>query len=306
MPEVISILEKNNKLIDSNGAKVVDLSEQGIDTPCIIVKSDGSSIYATRDLAAILYRAREYDFDKALYVTSYEQDFAFKQVFATAKYLGLDEKYINGLNHISFGMFTSKEGKFSTRKGNFVKLEDILNEAIDKAKSIILEKNPDLDNIDEIAKKVGIGSVVFSDLYNSRIKDEVFDIDEMLNFQGETCPYIQYMYVRINSILHKIDNKVLINDVNYDKLSNDLSYRLIKLIYNYENVVEEAANKNEPYILSRYLIKLANAYSVFYANNKILSDDIDERNSYIYLINIVGSIIKQGSKLLGIEMPDKM
>lgn len=306
MPEVINILEKNNKLTESNGAKVVNLEEQGIKTPCIIQKSDGSSIYATRDLAAIIYRSREYDYDKALYVTSYEQDFAFKQVFATAKYLGLDEKYINGLTHVSFGMFSSKEGKFSTRKGNFVKLEDILNEAIKKAKEIILEKNPDLDDIDEVAKKVGVGSVVFSDLYNSRIKDEIFDLDEMLSFQGETCPYIQYMYVRINSILHKIDNKVLINDVNYDKLSNDLSYRLIKLIYNFENVLKEAASKNEPYILSRYLIKLANAYSVFYANNKILSDDIEERNSYLYLINVVGSILKQGSKLLGIKMPDKM
>ena len=189
---------------------------------------------------------------------------------------------------------------------NFVKLEDILNESIDRAKQIILEKNPNLENIDEIAKKVGIGAIVFSDLYNSRIKDEVFDIDEMLNFQGETCPYIQYMYVRINSVLHKIDNKVLINSVNYDKLSNDLSYRLIKLIYNFENIVEDAASKNEPYILSRYLIKLANTYSIFYANNKILSDDIDERNSYLYLITVVGSILKQGSKLLGIEMPDKM
>ena len=306
MDEIISILEKNNKITISEGAKIVDLEKEGISTPCIVQKSNGSSIYATRDLAAIIYRAKTYDFDKCLYVTGYEQDLHFKQVFSTAKYLDLDEKHVNGLEHISYGMYRLKEGKMSTRKGNFVKVEDILNESIDKAKEIILEKNPDLENIDETAKKVGIGAVVFSDLYNSRIKDEVFDIDEMLSFQGETCPYIQYMYVRINSILRKVNHKVLINDVNYDKLSNDLSYRLIKLLYNFENVVCEAASKNEPYILSRYLIKLANAYSVFYANNKILSDDIEERNSYLYLINIVGNVLKQGSKLLGIEMPDKM
>lgn len=306
MDEVIQILEKNNKLIESNGAKIVDLEEDGIKTPCIIKKSDGTSIYATRDLAAILYRAKTYDYDKALYVTSYEQDLAFKQVFTVAKYLNLNEKYINGLEHVSFGMYRLKEGKMSTRKGNFVKLEDILNESINRAKEIIIEKNPNLDNIDEVAKKVGIGAVVFGDLYNSRIKDEVFDLDEMLSFQGETCPYIQYMYVRINSILSKVDNKVLLNDVSYDKLTDVETYNIIKLVYKFNDVVSLAAEKNEPYIISRYLIKLANAYSLFYTNNKVLSEDIQERNSRLYLINIVGNILKQGSYLLGIEMPDKM
>ena len=306
MDEVVNILEKNNKLIGSEGAKIVDLEEDGIKTPCIIKKSDGSSIYATRDLAAILYRARTYDYDKALYVTSYEQDLAFKQVFAVAKYLDLDEKYIKGLNHVSFGMYRLKEGKMSTRKGNFIKLEDILNESINRAKEIIRKKNPNLENIDEVAKKVGVGAVVFGDLYNSRIKDEVFDLDEMLSFQGETCPYIQYMYVRINSILSKVDNKVLLNEVSYDKLTDEETYNIIKLIYKFNDIVSLAAEKNEPYIISRYLIKLANAYSLFYTNNKVLSEDIQERNSRLYLINIVGNILKQGSYLLGIEMPDKM
>ena len=306
MDEVVNILEKNNKLIGSEGAKIVDLEEDGIKTPCIIKKSDGSSIYATRDLAAILYRARTYDYDKALYVTSYEQDLAFKQVFAVAKYLDLDEKYIKGLNHVSFGMYRLKEGKMSTRKGNFIKLEDILNESINRAKEIIRKKNPNLENIDEVAKKVGVGAIVFGDLYNSRIKDEVFDLDEMLSFQGETCPYIQYMYVRINSILSKVDNKVLLNEVSYDKLTDEETYNIIKLIYKFNDIVSLAAEKNEPYIISRYLIKLANAYSLFYTNNKVLSEDIQERNSRLYLINIVGNILKQGSYLLGIEMPDKM
>lgn len=304
--EVVDILKKNNKLIKSNNAYVVDLTEDNINTPCIILKSDGSSIYATRDLAAILYRARTYDYDENIYVTSYEQDLHFKQVFSVSKYLNLDEKYLKGLKHISYGMYSLKTGKMSTRKGNFVKLEDILNEAIDKAKNKVLEKNPDLENIDEVSKKVGLGAVIFSDLYNSRIKDEVFDIDEMLEFQGETCPYIQYMYVRINSIIKKSEEKVLLNDIDYSKLNDELSYNIVKLLYNFTNIVKEAKEKAEPYILSRYLIELAKSYSVFYNNNKVLSEDKKERLSRLYLINIVGEVLKIGSNLLGIEMPDKM
>ena len=303
---ILKILEKNNKLEISEGAKIVDLEKDGINTPCIIEKSDGSSIYATRDLAAILYRSKTYDYDKSIYVTGYEQELHFKQVFAVAKYLDLDEKYIKGLEHVSYGMYRLKEGKMSTRKGNFVKLEDILNDAIAKAKEKVTDKNPDLEDIDEVAKKVGIGAVVFGDLYNSRIKDEVFDIDEMLEFQGETCPYIQYMYVRIKSILRKLNQEVLINDVKYDKLRNDLSYDLVKQIYNFNSILKEVVDKNEPYILSRYLIKLAQTYSEYYNTYKILSDDIDERNSRVYLISIVANILKTGCNLLGIEMPEKM
>ena len=306
MQEVIDILEKNNKLIDSEGARIVDLESDGIKTPCIIEKSDGTSIYATRDLAAILYRSRTYDYDKSLYVTSYEQDLHFKQVFAVSKYLDLDEKYVNGLEHVSYGMYLLKEGKMSTRKGNFVKLEDVLNDAIEKAKKKVIEKNPDLEDIDDVAKKVGIGAVVFGDLYNSRVKDEIFDIDEMLEFQGETCPYIQYMYVRINSILRKLNKEVLINDVKYDKLHDDLSYDLIKQIYVFNDVLKDVVDKNEPYLLSRYLIKLAQTYSNYYNTYKILSDNIEERNSRVYLISIVASVLKTGCNLLGIEMPEKM
>jgi len=203
-------------------------------------------------------------------------------------------------------MYRLKEGKMSTRKGNFIKVQDVLDEAINKAKTKVSDKNPDLEDINDVAKKVGVGAVVFGDLYNSRIKDEVFDIDEMLEFQGETCPYIQYMYVRIKSILRKLDKEVLINDVKYDKLRNDLSYDLVKQIYNFNDVLKEVVDKNEPYILSRYLIKLAQTYSDYYNTYKILSDDIDERNSRVYLISIVANILKTGCKLLGIEMPEKM
>ena len=306
IPELVNILEKNNKITISEGAKIVDLTEDGIDTPCIIRKSDGSSIYASRDLAAIRYRAKTYDFDKCIYVTGYEQDLHFKQVFAVAKYLDLDEKYINGLEHASYGLYSLKEGKMSTRKGNFIKLDDVLDEAIDRAKKIILDKNPDLDDLDDIAKKVGIGSVIFSDLYNSRIKDEVFDIDEMMKFNGETSPYIQYMYVRIKSILRKNNKEVLLNDVKYDKLHDGQAYELVKLIYKFNDVLNDVISKNEPYYLSRYLIKLATTYSEYYNNVKILSDDIDERNSRIYLITIVSEILKTGMGLLGIEMPERM
>ena len=304
--EVVNILEKNNKITISEGAKIVDLTEDGIDTPCIIKKSDGSSIYATRDLAAILYRARTYDYDKSIYITGYEQDLHFNQVFAVAKYLDLDKKYVDGLKHISYGMYRLKEGKMSTRKGNFIKLDDVLNDAINKAKEILLEKNPEIEDLDDIAKKVGIGAVVFSDLYNSLNKDEVFDLDEMLKFNGETCPYIQYMYVRIKSILRKNNKEVLLNDVKYDKLLEGLSYELVKLIYRFNDVLNDVISKNEPYYLSRYLIKLATTYSEYYNNVKILSDDEDERNSRIYLITIVSDILKTGCNLLGIEMPERM
>ena len=306
MPEVLEILEKNKKITISEGAKVVDLTDVGIDTPCIIEKSNGSSIYATRDLAAILYRARTYDYYKNIYVTGNDQILHFKQIFEVAKYLDLDEKYINGLEHVPFGMVRLPEGKLSTRKGNIVKLEDLLIDSINHAKDIIKEKRDDLDNIDEIATKVGIGAVIFNDLYNSRIKDEVFDLNEMLNFQGETCPYIQYMYVRIKSIIEKIDEKVLINDIDYSKLNDELSYNIVKLLYNFTDTVKTATEKSEPYILSRYLIDLSKAYSSFYNTNKVLSDDIDERNARIYLINIVGDVLKTGMNLLGIQMPDKM
>ena len=304
--EVVNILEKNNKITISEGAKIVDLEEDGIKTPCIIKKSDGSSIYATRDLAAILYRARTYDYDKSIYITGYEQDLHFNQVFAVAKYLDLDKKYIDGLTHISYGLYSLKEGKMSTRKGNFIKLDDILNDAIAKAKEILLEKNPDIEDLDDVAKKVGIGSVVFGDLYNSLNKDEVFDLDEMLKFNGETCPYIQYMYVRIKSILRKNDTEVLLNNVKYDKLLEGSAFELVKLINKFNDVLNDVISKNEPYFLSRYLIKLATTYSEYYNEVKILSDNEEERNSRIYLVTVVSEILKTGCNLLGIEMPERM
>ena len=304
--EVIELLQKTGKLKESEGAMIVDLSDKGIDTPCIICKSNGSTIYATRDLAAILYRARTYDYDKALYVTSYEQNLHFKQIFEVAKLLGLDEKYTKGLEHVPYGFVRLSTGKMSTRLGNFVKVEDLLNDAINQAKKIIEEKNPNLENKDEIAKKVGIGAVIFNDLAVSRIKDEIFDINAMLNFQGETGPYIQYTYVRTNSVLEKANSIPKFKDINIDLLQDEYSQNIIKLIYNFEDTLNQVIEKSEPSLLARYLIDLSKAYSNFYNENKIICEDANLQNARVYLTYAVGKVLKNGAKLLGIEMPEKM
>jgi len=304
--EVIEILKNTGKLQESEGAMIVDLSDKGIDTPCIICKSNGSTIYATRDLAAVLYRARTYDFDKCIYVTSYEQNLHFKQIFEVAKLLGLDEKYTQGLEHVPYGFVRLPTGRMSTREGNFVKVEDLLNETIEQAKKVIEEKNPELPNKDEVAKKVGIGAVIFNDLSTSRIKDEVFDIQEMLNFQGETGPYIQYTYVRTKSVLEKVEKLPKLEDVNVEALDDEYSQNILKLIYNFNDVLNQVIEKSEPSILARYLIDLSKAYSSFYNENKIICDDKDLQNARVYLTYATGKVLKQAAKLLGIEMPEKM
>lgn len=305
MQEVIDLLQKSGKLIESQGARIIDLEEYGM-APCLIQKSNGSSTYATRDLAAILYRARTYDFDKALYVTSYEQTLHFKQVFQVAKLLGLDKKYTDGLEHISYGMVLLETGKMSTRDGNVVKLEDLLNEAIERAKEIINEKNPKLKNKDEIAKKVGVGAVVFNDLSNSRVKDEIFNWDRILSFQGETGPYLQYTYVRTKSIIEKAGGLPSFENIDKKYLLEDSANKILKILYNFEKTLIQVTEKNEPCILSRYLIDLAKAYSNFYNENQIITKDKKIQNTRIFLTYATGNVLKIGAKLLGIEMPDRM
>ena len=306
MAEIVDILEKSGKLVESEGAKIIDLEDKGINTPCIIEKSNGSTTYATRDLAAILYRARTYDFDKALYVTSYEQVLHFKQVFEVAKLLGLDEKYTKGLEHVSFGMVLLPTGKMSTREGNVIRLDELLKEAISRAKEIIEQKNPELENKEDVAKKVGIGAVIFNDLSASRIKDEVFDWDTILNFQGETGPYIQYTYVRTKSVLEKAEYLPKIEEVKAEILTDECSQDILKLIYNFQDILVQVTEKNEPSILARYLIDLAKAYSSFYNENKIIVEDKEVQNARVYLTYATSEVLKQGAKLLGIEMPEKM
>ncbi len=304
MQEVIGLLEKSGKLIESQGAKVVDLEDQGINTPCIIQKANGSSIYATRDLAAILYRARTYDFDKCLYVVGEEQSLHFKQVFAVSKYLGLDEKYTNGLEHVSYGMIRLPEGKMSSRKGNFVKVKDLIDEAISKSKDII--KDRDIENKDLIAKQVGVGAVIFEDLAESRTKNQVFDLKEALNFNGETGPYIQYMTVRTKSVLEKAGYLPKAECLNFEKITDDSSIKLLKLIDNFSSILLDAMQKNEPSIISRYLIDVSESFSTFYNNNKILCDDKEAQDARLYITYMTKVILTNGLGLLGIEVPEKM
>ena len=307
MPEVIELLEKSGKLIESQGAKIVDLEDKGINTPCIIEKSNGSTTYATRDLAAILYRARTYDFDKCIYVVAYEQNLHFKQVFEVAKLLGLDKKYTDGLTHIAYGMTRVSTGRMSTREGNVVKVNELLNEAVSRVKAIIEEKNPNMEDKEENAKKIGIGAVIYNNLCTTLIKDQVFDWDTVLNFNGETGPYIQYIYVRTKSVLKKAGYIPEIKDVDGTLLQDEKTIPIIKNIYEFNNILNSVLEKNETSILARYLIELAQNYSNFYNDNKILvSDEKKLQDARVYLTYAVGNVLKIGAGLLGIEMPNKM
>ena len=305
MGEVVNLLEKSGKLTESEGARVIDLEDKQM-PPCLIEKTNGSTTYATRDLAAILYRARTYNFDKAIYVTSYEQILHFKQVFEVAKLLGLDEKYTDNLVHVPFGMVMLKTGKMSTREGNIIKLEDLLNEAISRVNKIIEEKNPNLENKEETAKRIGIGAVIFNDLYNSRIKDEIFDWDTMLNFNGETGPYLQYMYVRTNSVLEKAGKVENFANIDISALNDEATINLIKTIYSFGDAIKQSAIKDEPYIISRYLINVAQLFSSFYNENKIIVEDEQVKNARVYVTYCTNLVLKIGAELLGIQMPEKM
>lgn len=306
MDEVIEILDKKGVLVESQGAKVVMLGEN--EPPCIIVKSNGSTIYATRDLAAILDRSRTYDYVKSIYVTSYEQIHHFKQIFEVAKYL-VDEKYTKELVHVPYGMVRLKTGKMSTREGTVIYLQDLLNDAIKKASLVLKEKNSNLDDEDLIAKQVGVGAVVFNDLKTTKIKDVIFDLDEMLRFDGETGPYIQYTYVRTKSILKKaefnIDN-IDIESIKFDLLNTNDEIELIKLLDKFSDIIRRSAENYEPSILARYLIDVASQFSRFYNNCTVITDDIELKKVRCLLVYITGIVIKKGLAILGIEAPDKM
>ncbi len=307
MDEVIDILEKKKVLIDSQGAKVVDVGENM--PPCIILKSNGSTIYATRDLAAILYRARTYDFDKCIYVTATEQILHFKQIFEVAKYL-VDEKYQKGLVHVSYGMIRLKTGKMSTREGNVVYANELIKEAIKKAKNIIINKNPNLENIDNVAKQVGLGALIFNYLKSSKNKDIIFDLDETLRFDGETGPYVQYTYARINSILNKLNfqiNNVDIKSINFDCLEKNEEVELVKKLSKYNEMINKSMSEYEPAILARYLIDVATLFSKFYNECSVISSkDEDVKFARCILVYATGIVIKNGLSILGIDTPNRM
>ena len=306
MPEVIEILEKTGKLVESQGAKIVDLEDKGINTPCIIEKTNGSTTYATRDLAAILYRARTYDFDKCIYVVAYEQNLHFKQVFEVAKLLGLDKKYTDGLTHIAYGMTRLATGKMSTREGNVIKVNELLEESVKRVLDIINEKTSEMEDKEENARKIGIGAVIFNNLCTNLIKDQIFDWNIVLNFNGETGPYIQYIYVRTKSVLEKASYMPNLEDVDFSLLEDEKSFYIIKKIYEFNNILKQVIEKNETSILARYLIELAQGYSNFYNDNKIIVEDKKVQDARLYLTYAVGNVLKIGMKLLGIEMPTKM
>ena len=296
IPEMYEVLEKSGRMIESENAMIVDLTSEGIDTPCIVKKSNGASIYAARDLASILYRTSNFDFDKCLYVVGNEQALYFKQIFAIAKIMGIDKKYIDGFEFVGYGMLRLPEGKMSTRKGNFVEVEGLLEDAINRVKKVILEKdNLDGMNIEDVSKKVGLGAVVFSNLLDSRVKDSVFDVNSAISFQA----------VRTNSVLAKVDNDIS-KDIDFSILTDDSSLNLIKVLSNFEDVLRSALEKNEPSFISRYLLDVAKAFSVFYNNDKIICDDKKIQDARVYLTYVTNKVLNRGLNLLGIQVPDKM
>lgn len=305
MDAVVEELSKKGLLKESEGAQVVDLEAYDM-PPCIIITSAGTTIYATRDLASLKDRINKYNFEKAIYVVGNEQRLHFKQVFKVLELMGYPE-YAAKCEHVPFGLVVDKDGeKIGSRKGNSVFLEDILKEAIQKVEKIIDEKNPKLEDKEDVARKVGVGAIIFNDLSNSRIKDEIFDWDMLLNFQGETGPYIQYIYVRTRSLLEKAGYMPKIEEVDFSKLQEKEAQETIKLLYRFNEIVENAAQKNEPSIVARYLIDVAQNFSAFYNEHKIITEDKTVQDARLALTYSVGTVLKTGVTLLGMEMPNKM
>ncbi len=305
MDKIEDILDKAKVTKESQGAKIVDLEDKGLGV-CIIRKSDGSTIYALRDLAAIKYRAETYDFDKCLYVVAYEQALHFKQIFEVAKYLEIPEKCLNGLEHVQYGMTRLSTGRMSTRKGNVIRVRDLLEESISRIEKIIEEKNPEMKDKEENAKKIGIGAVIFNNLCNTIIKDQIFDWETVLSFNGETGPYIQYVYVRAKSVLDKLGYIPEFKDIDVSLLTDVSSMKVINTLYNFSNVLENVVEKNEPSLLARFLIELSQNYTDFYNENKVMVDDKKLRDTRAYLTLGVQTVIKTGAGLLGIKMPTEM
>ena len=304
MDEIVNILKNKNKLVPSEGAQVVELETEKV--PCMILKTNGSTTYATRDLAAILYRARTYDFTKCLYLTGSEQILHFKQIFETSKYI-VDENYTKGLVHVPFGMVLGPGGKkLSTRKGASATIKDVINEAVEKAIQVLESKGKTGEEAVSIANAVGIGAIIFNDLKNNRIKDEIFDLDEMLKFEGETGPYVQYTYVRTNSIIKKAGYEPDYLNADYSVLNVKEEIELVKLLANAKNILKQAAEEYEPSILTRYIIDVASMFSKYYNECQIIVEDEALRNARLTLVKATGYVLKNGLQMLGINAPDKM
>ena len=311
MQRFIDELRDKGLMHESRGANVVDLEDYGLGT-ALITKSDGSTLYCTRDIATAVYRKEHYNFYKNIYVVATQQNLYFKQLKMILKLLGYD--WEADCIHVPFGMVSLENGQIlSTRGGNVVFLEDVLNNAIDKTKEIIREKNPDASDefVDQIAKEVGIGAVKFQELSNNRIKDYTFTWDKVLNFDGETGPYVQYTHARCASVMRKAGEETVrkaadISALDLSYISGENAYELVKLIYAFPEIIRDAAYKYEPSIVTRHIIDVAQTYNRFYHDEHILTDNEDEKTAKVALTMAAKNVIKTGLGLLGIKAPDRM
>ncbi len=301
---VVDRIEEAGLLTQSDGAYIVDLSAYDM-APCIIKKADGGSIYATRDLAAIFYRKETYHFVKCLYVTGQEQKLHFSQVFKVVELLGNDWATTQ-LVHIPYGLVSLDGEKLSSRNGNIIYAEDILLEAISKVKEVIAEKNPNLDNKDEVARTIGVGAIMFHDLYNQRIKDVSFKWENILNFEGETGPYVQYTYARCSSLLRAVPDFDEHADIDYSILTDAASMELLKSISKFPKTVQDAADKYEPFLISRFAIEVAQAFNRYYNSNRINVPEPEVRNARLKLTAVTRKVLREALALLGIGAPEQM
>lgn len=300
MDEAVKILEDKGLLKESKGASIVDLDDVNL-PPAMIKKSDGATLYITRDIATAMYRARTYNFVKNVYVVGQEQSNHFRQLKAVLKKMGFD--WSDDMIHVDFGLVTKNRQKLSTRKGNIILLEPTLQEAISRAKAQIEEKNPNLENKEAVAHAVGVGAVKFYDLKTDRRNGYDFDLEAMVSFEGETGPYVQYAYARIQSILRKADFKPSL-DANYN-LNDAESWEIIKLLQDFARVVKRASDNFEPSLIAKYAVSLAQAFNKYYAHTRIL-DETPERDSRLALSYTTAVVLKEALRMLGVEAPEKM
>ena len=304
MPAVVQELKDKNLLVESNGAEIVDLEPYGL-TPAPILKSDGSTLYITRDLACAKYRKATYDFYKNIYVVASQQNLHFQQLKKILELMGYE--WSKDIVHVPFGLVSLEEGTMSTRAGRVVFLEDVLNRAIEETREIIKEKGVATDNIEETAKQVGVGAVVFNELSNNRIKDYVFSWKQVLDFNGETGPYVQYTYARCASILRNAGEDANdLRDFDPSYITGEAAYTLAKEIYALTDVIIEAGEKYEPSILTRHIVDMAQAFNKFYHDEHILTDDKEERKAKLALVVAAKTAIRNGLRLLGMEAPERM
>ena len=306
MPRFVEELKEKGLLIEDEGAQIVKLDEYDL-PPALITKSDGSTLYITRDIAAAVYRKETYDFYKNIYVVASQQNLHFQQWIQVIELLGYD--WARDCVHVPFGLVSMEDGTMSTRQGRVIFLEDVLNRAVEQTKQIIIEKNVNTENIDETAKEVGIGAVVFNELSNYRIKDYVFSWDKVLNFEGETGPYVQYTHARACSILRNAGEDVAAKAAagfNPEYITSDSAHELLKLIYELPEVIIEAGEKYEPSVVTRHIVDIAQAFNKFYHDEHILVDNEDEKIAKVALVMAAKSAIKNGLGLLGMKAPEKM